>query len=148
MDGCRNAGGFGITRDRPAQRRQLRRSAPLEIEKKTRLRPRRQRVDRADDLRSLVGGEGNSSRPRHVDYFLNRALQKSPAERSITQWSDCGSRESTRSRERGNEDELLPQVHLDLTGSGRVDARVAEGGNDPVDAIGDAAVQLADDHAL
>jgi hypothetical protein len=83
-----------IPRNRAAKRGQLRRPARLEVEKKTRLGSGRQPVDRANDLRDFVGGERNSSCSGHVDYLLNRTLQKSAAKRSITQRSDRGSRES------------------------------------------------------
>ena len=144
----RNPRRIPVARHRAAQRGQLRRPAPLEVDKKTRLGSGREPVDRANDLRRFVGWERNPSRSRHVDYFLNRTLQKSAAKRSITQRSDGSSRESACSGKSGDEDKLLPQIHLDLIRRAGIDARIAESGNDASYALGAPVVHLTDDYAL
>ena len=79
MHRCRDTSRIRVARHRAAQRSQLRRSARLEVEKKTRLGSGRQPIDRANNLRCFVGGERNSSRARHINYLLNRTFQKSTA---------------------------------------------------------------------
>ena len=90
MNRCWHTGLVRVARDRSAQDVELVWSASLEIEEKTGLGARWERVDSADDLRAFVGGKRNSAGARNIDYFLHGALEQAATEWLLAQRPDGG----------------------------------------------------------
>src|SRR5437762_9696776 len=109
-----NSRRLGVARDSATQRSNLRRSTCLYIQQKAWLGARRERVDRTDGLRSFVGCEGDAAGARDVDDFLHCALQQTPAEWLLAQRAHGSARESARCSQSSDEDELLPQLELNV----------------------------------
>src|SRR5258706_14717711 len=96
-------------RDRTTEHINLGRRSCQKIEKQTRLRRRRQGIDRVHHAGFFVFWQGNTAGPTYRDRLAYRALDESRAERGVADWSDREPRQTPGGRDAREKDELRPQ---------------------------------------
>src|SRR5580693_7374759 len=100
-----------------------------------------------DDRRGGGIVERDAGRARDGDDLADRALEDLAAEWGGAYGADRTEGEPADRGERRDERELAPQLGVDLTGDGRVDARLAQGRRERLQAIGWPLLELADNDA-